>query len=332
VAGRSVCRPSTLRALPLLTQAPAVRGTRWEPDRPGDLRRAPHGNQQTWALKRRWAQDATTQTGNPAFFETMEVAYPPPPAWMPPSRSKVQMNPPSTAATAYTGSFITSAALRGTTRSHTSMPQKSSYKISEAEAELSGAIVPHWTYSLPARHVPRRLRIARFFLPTSPRRYNARGGFQPIPESPNRPTLKREKMVVVRGSQERRALSQQCNTLQPFALVSSHYIEPTITVNQCGYRQHFHPELYLDASRRLRLPTRATRPFGRIRPGRHLRAKPAMFFHWMQNQTATIAPGKRGRTAQRHPKRASVPRLRDFPASPHCSSRLSTRSRWATPR
>jgi hypothetical protein len=60
-------------ALPLLTQAPAVQGNTLGNQTGLVISGVSDRNQQTWALDG-VAQDTTTQTGNPAFFETVEVA------------------------------------------------------------------------------------------------------------------------------------------------------------------------------------------------------------------------------------------------------------------
>src|ERR1039457_3939351 len=59
--------------LPLLTQAPATQGNTLGNQTGLVISGMAARNQQTWALDG-VAQDTTTQTGNPAFFETIEVA------------------------------------------------------------------------------------------------------------------------------------------------------------------------------------------------------------------------------------------------------------------
>jgi hypothetical protein len=164
---------------------------------------------------------------------------------------------------------------------------KSSYKLSEAEGELGGAIVPHWTYFYGGGMYQKTPYSETLFadVPTAQMRTLDFSQFLNAADRPQRKGSGRP------GSQETARLSQQCNPFQPrcpgvFALP-----DQLLPGAQCGHRQHLHPELHLGPSLRLRCYV-GNWPFGRI--DQRLSANSQVFFHWMQNQTASIAPGSVG--------------------------------------
>src|ERR1017187_4521028 len=130
-------------ALPLLTQAPATQGNTLGNQTGLVISGVSARNQQTWALNG-VAQDTTTQTGNPAFFETMEVAI----ATTGVDAAKpVQVQMISKhGSDGIHGQLYYKRGSSGFNAKSYFDASKSSYKISEAAGELSGAVVPHWTY------------------------------------------------------------------------------------------------------------------------------------------------------------------------------------------
>jgi hypothetical protein len=100
-------------------------------------------NQQTWALDG-VAQDTTTQTGNPAFVETAEVAIANPGV---DSAKPVHVDMISKHGSDGLHGLVYykrgSSAFNAKSYFDT---QKSTYKLSEVQGELGGALIPRWTY------------------------------------------------------------------------------------------------------------------------------------------------------------------------------------------
>ena len=197
---------------PLLTQAPATQGNLTAGNQPGlVISGISARNQQTWSLDG-IAQDTTTQTGNPAFFETVEVAI---------------ANPGIDAAKPVHVDMISkhgSDGLHGLVyykRASSAFnaksyfdTQKSSYKLSEVQGELGGALGPALDLLLRGRHVPENA-LQRDSLRRRAYDADALARFQPVSEPLDGP--EREGSGHTRSA-ERRALSQQSNPSQPAAL------------------------------------------------------------------------------------------------------------------
>jgi hypothetical protein len=268
-------------ALPLLTQAPAAQGNTLGTQTGLVVSGVSDRNQQTWALDG-VPQDTTTQTGNPAFFDTVEVAI---------------ANPGVDAAKPVHVSMISrhgSDSLHGQVyykRGSSAFNAKSyfdtskaSFKVSEAQGELSGAIVPHWTHFYGAGMYQNTPYSETLFsdVPTAQMRTLDFSQFLNAQTAPN------GKVVVVRDPKNGAPFPNNVMPSNRIALVSSHYLTNYYPVPNLGTANTFtqnysfvHPygsDAYL-----------GNWELGRV--DQRLSANSQVFFHWMQNQTASITPG-----------------------------------------
>ena len=271
-------------ALPLLTQAPATQGNTLGNQTGLVISGVSARNQQSWALDG-VAQDATTQTGNPAFFEAMEVAI----ATTGVDAAKpvqVQMISKHGSDGIHGQLYYKRGSSAYNAKSYFDS-SKSSYKISEAEGELSGAIVPHWTYFYGGGMYQKTPYSDILFadVPTAQMRTVDFSQFLNPKIAPN------GKIVVVRDPKNGVPFPNNIMPSNRLALVSSHYLSTYYPLANVGTANTFtqnytwtHPD-GSDAYQ-------GDWPFGRI--DQRLSASSQVYFHWMQNQTATIAPGSVG--------------------------------------
>jgi hypothetical protein len=265
---------------PLLTQAPAVQGNPPGLVMSGIAAR----NQQTWALDG-VPQDSTLQTGNPAFFETVEVAI---------------ANPGVDAAKPVHFDMISkhggdglhglvyykraSSAFNAKSYFDTA---KSSYKLSEVQGELGGALVPHWTYFYAGAMYQKTPYSQTLFadVPTTQMRVFDLSQFLTAPTAPN------GKVAIVRDPRSGTPFPNNLIPSNRVALVSSHYLTNYYPASNTGtantFTQNYSwvhpygPDTYV-----------GNWPFGRI--DQRLTANSQLYFRWMQNQTASIASGSVG--------------------------------------
>ena len=271
-------------ALPLLTQAPATQGNTLGNQTGLVISGVSARNQQTWALNG-VAQDTTTQTGNPAFFETMEVAI----ATTGVDAAKpvhVQMVSKH-GGDGIHGQLYYKRGSSGFNAKSYFDSSKSSYKISEAEGELSGAIVPHWTYFYGGGMYQKTPYSEILFadVPTTQMRTLDFSQFLNAQIAPN------GKVVVVRDPKNGAPFPNNVMPSNRISLVSSHYQSTYYPVPNAGTANTF-TQNYTWTHPNGSDAYEGNWPFGRI--DQRLSASSQVFFHWMQNQTATIAPGSVG--------------------------------------
>jgi hypothetical protein len=271
-------------ALPLLTQAPATQGNVVANQAGLVISGVSSRNQQTWALNG-VAQDTTTQTGNPAFFETMEVAI----ATAGVDAAKpvqVQMIPKHGSDSLHGQIYYKRASSAYNAKSYFDS-SKASYKVSEAEGELSGAIIPHWTYFFGGGMYQKTPYSEILFadVPTTQMRTLDFSQFLNVQTAPN------GKVVVIRDPKNGVPFPNNVMPSNRIALVSSHYLSSYYPLPNAGTANTFtqnytwtHPDGSDTYS--------GNWPFGRI--DQRLSANSQVYFHWMQNQTASIAPGSVG--------------------------------------
>jgi hypothetical protein len=265
---------------PLMTQSPAVQGSQSGLVISGVSAR----NQQTWAIDG-VAQDTTTQTGNPAFFDTVEV---------------VIANPGVDAAKPVYVDMVSrhgSDGLhglvyykRGTSAFDAKSyfdTQKFSYKLSEVQGELSGALVPHWTYFYAGGMYQKNPYSQTLFadVPTPQMRTLDFSQFLNPLTAPN------GKVVVIRDPRTGVPFPNNVITSNRLNSVSSNYLNNYYPLSNAGtantftqnesWNHPYGPDTYV-----------GNWPFGRI--DQRLSANSQLYFRWMQNQTASIASGSVG--------------------------------------
>src|ERR1035437_5509699 len=271
-------------ALPLLTQAPATQGNTLGNQTGLVISGVSARNQQTWALNG-VAQDTTTQTGNPAFFETMEVAI----ATTGVDAAKpvqVQMISKHGSDGLHGQLYYKRGSSAFNAKSYFDS-SKSSYKINEAEGELSGAIVPHWTYFYGGGMYQKTPYSEILFadVPTTQMRAVDFSQFLNAQIAPN------GKIVVVRDPRNGSPFPGNLIPSNRVAPVSRNYITnyyPAPTVGNANtFAQNYSwihpygPDSYI-----------GNWPFGRI--DQRLTANSQVYFRWMQNQSASVASGSVG--------------------------------------
>jgi hypothetical protein len=271
-------------ALPLLTQAPATQGNTLGNQTGLVISGVSARNQQTWAIDG-VPQDTTTQTGNPAFFETMEVAI---------ATAGVDAAKPVSVQMiskhgidGIHGQIYYKRGSSGFNAKSYFDASKSSYKISEAEGELSGAIVPHWTYFYGGGMYQKTPYSEILFadVPTPQMRTLDFSQFLNPQIAPN------GKVVVVRDPKNGAPFPNNVVPSNRVSLVSSHYLSnyyPTANAGTANTFTQNYTWTHPDGSDSYQ----GNWPFGRI--DQRLSASSQVFFHWMQNQTATVAPGSVG--------------------------------------
>jgi len=271
-------------ALPLLTQAPAAQGNTLGTQTGLVVSGVSARNQQTWALDG-VPQDTTTQTGNPAFFDTVEVAI---------------ANPGVDAAKPVHVSMISrhgSDSLHGQVyykRGSSEFNAKSyfdtaktTYKLSEAQGELGGAIVPKWTYFYGGAMYQKTPYNETLFadVPTAQMRTLDFSQFLNAQTAPN------GKVTIIRDPRNGAPFPNNVIPSNRLSLVPSHYITNYYPVANAGDANTFtgnyswvHPygsDSYI-----------GNWPFGRV--DQRLTANSQIYFHWMQNQSASVATGSVG--------------------------------------
>ena len=266
--------------LPLLTQAPAVQGNQSGLVIAGVSAR----NQQTWALDG-VAQDTTTQTGNPAFVETAEVAIANPGV---DSAKPVHVDLISKHGSDGIHGLVYykrgSSAFNAKSYFDT---QKSTYKLSEVQGELGGALIPRWTYFYAGAMYQKTPFSETLYadVPTTQMRSLDFSQFLNPQTAPN------GKVVVIRDPRTGVPFPNNVIPSSRLALVSSHYLTNYYPVPNAGaataFTQNYswnHPygsDTYV-----------GNWPFGRI--DQRISANTQVYFRWMQNQTASIASGSIG--------------------------------------
>ena len=274
--------------LPLLTQAPAVQGNTLGGTQGNQAGLVISGvtarNQQTWALDG-VAQDTTTQTGNPAFFETIEVAIANPGV----DASKpvhIEMISKHGSDSIHGLVYYKRASSAFNARSYFDTA-KSSYKLSEVQGELGGAIVPHWTYFYGGGMYQKTPYSETLYadVPTAQMRTFDFTQFLTAQSAPN------GKPVIIRDPRSGTPFPNNLIPSNRVALVSSHYLTNYYPVPNAGTANTFTqnytwvhpygPDSYV-----------GNWPFGRI--DQRLSANSQVYFRWMQNQTASIASGSVG--------------------------------------
>ena len=272
-------------ALPLLTQAPAIQGNTQGNQAGLVISGIAARNQQTWALDG-VAQDTTTQTGNPAFFETVEVAIANPGV----DSAKpvhVEMISKHGSDAIHGLVYYKRASSAFNARSYFDTA-KSSYKLSEVQGELGGAIVPHWTYFYGGGMYQKTPYSQTLYadVPTAQMRTSDFTQFLTAQTAPD------GKPVIIRDPRSGTPFPNNLIPSNRVASVSSKYLSNlyypapnagsanTFTQNYTWVHP-YGPDTYV-----------GNWPFGRI--DQRLSTNSQLYFRWMQNQTASIASGSVG--------------------------------------
>ena len=271
-------------ALPLLTQAPASQGN-MQGNQPGLVISGISGrNQQTWALDG-VAQDTTTQTGNPAFQETVEVAIANPGV---DAAKPVEIDMISKHGSDGLHGLVyykrASSAFNAKSYFDTA---KSNYKLSEVQGEFGGAMIPHWTYFYGGAMYQKTPYSQTLYadVPTTQMRTYDLSQFLTTQTAPN------GKVVIVRDPRNGSPFPGNLIPSNRVAPVSRNYITNYYLAPNAGTANTFTqnytwvhpygPDSYV-----------GNWPFGRI--DQRLTANSQVYFRWMQNQTASIASGSVG--------------------------------------
>ena len=270
--------------LPLLTQAPAVQG-----NTNGNLAGLVMSgisarSQQTWVLDG-VAQDTTTQTGNPAFVETVEVAIANPGVdAAKPVRIEMISKHGSDGIHGLVYYKRGSSAFNARSYFDTA---KSTYKLSEAQGELGGAIVPHWTYFYGGGMYQKTPYSQTLYadVPTAQMRTLDFSQFLSAQTAPN------GKVAIVRDPRNGVPFPNNVIPTNRLVGVSSKYLSSYYPAPNAGSANTFTqnytwvhpygPDTYI-----------GNWPFGRI--DQRLSANTQVYFRWMQNQTASIPSGSVG--------------------------------------
>ena len=265
---------------PLLTQAPAAQGTQSGMVISG----ISSHNQQTWMLNG-VAQDTTTQTGNPAFQDNLEVAI---------------ANPGVDTAKPVRVDMI---ARHGSDGLHGEVyykrgsslfdadsyfaTTKANFKLTELQGELGGALVPHWTYFYAGGMYQKTPNSEILFadVPTAQMRNYDLSQYLSAATAPS------GKIVVVRDPRNGAPFPGNLIPNNRVAVVSrnyvtNYYLAPTVgdANTFTGNYSWVHPygsDSYI-----------GNWPFGRI--DQRLTANSQIYFHWMQDQSASVATGSVG--------------------------------------
>jgi hypothetical protein len=266
--------------LPLLTQAPATQGSQAGLVISGVSARS----QQTWALDG-VAQDTTTQTGNPAFFETVEVAIANPGVdAAKPVHIEMISKHGSEAIHGLVYYKRASSAFNAKSYFDTA---KSRYKLSEVQGELGGAIVPRWTYFYGGAMYQKTPYSQTLYadVPTAQMRTLDFSQFLSAQTAPN------GKVVVIRDPKNGAPFPNNLIPSSRRSSVSNNYLTNYYPLANAGdantFAQNYawaHPygsDSYV-----------GNWPFGRI--DQRLTANTQVYFRWMQNQAASIPPGSVG--------------------------------------
>lgn len=266
--------------MPLLTQAPAVQGNGTGLVISGISSR----NQQTWALDG-VAQDTTTQTGNPAFVDTAEVAISNPGV---DSAKPVRVDLISKRGSdGIHGQIYYKRSTSGYNARSYFDASKTQYKLSEAEGEVGGAMIPKWTYFFAGGMYQKTPYSETLYadVPTTQMRTLDFSQFLDAQTAPN------GKVTIVRDPRNGAPFPGNIIPQSRLAAVSSKYISNYYPAPNTGtantYTQNYtwtHP----DGSESYT----GNWPFGRI--DQRLAANSQVYFRWMQNQTASVPAGSVG--------------------------------------
>ena len=271
-------------ALPLLTQAPATQGNTLGGQTGLVISGISDHNQQTWALDG-MAQDFTTQTGNPAFFENVEVTIATPGVEIA-KPVHIEMVSKHGSESIHGTVYYKRASSAFSAKSYFDT-SKAHYRVNEAEGELGGAIIPHWTYFYGGALLQRTPYAETLFadVPTDLMRKLDFSQYLNPQTAPN------GKTVVIRDPKSGVPFPNNLMPYNRLSVVSSKYLTNyypdanTGTANTLvGNYSWIHPA-GSDAYQ-------GQWPFGRI--DQRISANTQVYFHWMQNQTATVAAGSVG--------------------------------------
>ncbi|MEO8595575.1 MAG: TonB-dependent receptor [Candidatus Solibacter sp.] len=263
--------------LPLLTTAPATQGNANGLVISG----VSSLNQQSWSVDG-LPQDTTPQTSNPAALDSIEVTI---------ANPGVETAKPVR---------VESVSKRGADGIHGILyykrassafnskayfdTDKSSYRANEAEGELGGNLIPRWTYFYGGAIYQRTPYNQTFYsdVPTTQMRNLDFGQFLSASTAPN------GKVVIVRDPRNGAPFPNNAIPVNRRSGVANNYLSSYYPVANTGtantFTQNFqwqHPygsESYI-----------GNWPFARI--DQRISANNQAYFRWMQNQTATIAPG-----------------------------------------
>ncbi len=267
---------------PLLTQAPGVQGTATGAVIGGISNK----NQQTWSIDG-MPQDTTTQTGNPLFFETVEVAIANPGLE---SAKPVHFN--MIAKHGIEGIHGEIYYKRGSSAFNSPAyfdTTKPNYKQSEVAGVLTGAMIPRWTYFTGGAMYQRTPYSEALYadVPT------AQMSLLDFTQFLNASTAPNGKAVIIRDPRSTSNAPFPNNTipsnrLSPVAsnFLHNYYQTPnlgtanTFTQNYT-WTHPYGPDTYI-----------GNWPFGRI--DQRLANSNQLYFHWMQNQAASITAGSVG--------------------------------------
>lgn len=265
---------------PMLTLAPATQGSPTGLVVSGVSSR----NQQTWALDG-VAQDTTTQTANPAFVDTAEVAIANPGV---DSAKPVHVDMISKHGS--DGLHGQVYYKRGSSAFNAKSyfdTQKASYKLSEVQGEIGGALIPRWTYFYAGAMYQKVPYSETLYadVPTPQMRTLDFSQFLNPLTAPN------GKVVVIRDPRNGAPFPNNIIPSNRLNAVASSYLTQyypaynngtvnTFTQNY-SWNHPYGPDSYI-----------GNWPFGRI--DQRITANTQVYFRWMQNQTASIASGSVG--------------------------------------
>ncbi len=265
---------------PMLTLAPATQGSPTGLVISGVSSR----NQQTWALDG-VAQDTTTQTANPAFVDVAEVAIANPGV---DSAKPVHVDMISKHGS--DGLHGQVYYKRGSSAFNAKSyfdTQKSSYKLSEVQGELGGALIPRWTYFYAGAMYQKVPYSETLYadVPTPQMRTLDFSQFLNPLTAPN------GKVVVIRDPRNGAPFPNNIIPSNRLNAVASSYLNQYYPVYNTGtgntftqnysWNHPYGPDSYI-----------GNWPFGRI--DQRITSNTQVYFRWMQNQTASIASGSVG--------------------------------------
>jgi Carboxypeptidase regulatory-like domain/TonB dependent receptor len=271
---------------PLLTQAPGVQG-----GVPGATNGVVIGGvsdrrQQSWSIDG-IAYDTTQQTGNPAFFETVEVAISNPGLE---SAKPVHFDMISRHGTdgIHGEIYYKRGSSAFNSRGYFDTA-KANYKQSEVEGILTGAMIPRWTF-FTGGAMYQRTPYSQALYADVPTTQMANLDFS---QFLNPATAPNGKVIVIRDPRSANNAPFPNNIIPSNRLspVASKYLTNYYQIPNLGtantftqnytWTHPYGPDSYI-----------GNWPFGRI--DQRLANSNQLYFHWMQNQTASITAGSVG--------------------------------------